>query len=125
MPASDPRHGFRASMMMVVVGGMLMTASMFFRYAYGPMGGTVRYFEVFNSTILHGVSPTLLLLWPIAFGLLEAVAASLSLAFIGERGRRIHGLALAVFLAAVAVMQAGLTWWYRGIAFFGRAESLK
>jgi hypothetical protein len=124
MPASDSHRRFRTAMILVAAGGWLMTASMFFRLVYGPMGGSIRYFEILSSNILHGVSPTLVLLWPIAFGLLEAVAASLSLV-AGERVRRLHWFVLAIFLAAVSLIQAGLTWWYRGIAFFGRSESLK
>ena len=123
MSASDSRIGDRLSLIAICIGGQLMVVSMFFRFAYGPMGVTISYYAILSHNVSWQSSAMLIPLWPLAFGLLEAAFAALFLTSIGRARQRYHWLALAAFIGFVAFLHLGALLWHAGIAGFQRSEA--
>jgi hypothetical protein len=123
--AQDSRTGVLTPQTLIGLGGLLMTASMFFRLAYGPYGASISYFSLLSWNLRWPPSPILLLAWPVAFGLLETVFALALLIHGGWARRWYHWFTVAVFLGTVAALHLGLLWWHAGLAGgFQRREAL-
>jgi hypothetical protein len=101
---------------LIGLGGLLMAVSMFFRLGYGPWGQPISYFGLLSWNLSWPPSPLLLLLWPVAFGLLEAAGAAVLLRYQGCVQQGHHWRVLAAFLGTVAALQLVVFWWNGGMA---------
>jgi hypothetical protein len=107
---------------LIAAGSLLMATSMFFRYAYGPWGAPISFFGILSYNHSWRSLPTLLPLWPVAFGLLEAVFAAMALFKPMWSQRCYHWICMAMFLGMVAILELLVIWWYGGLANFMRRE---